>query len=69
MDNGRAFSSLTGSRPVVVVGFLVEKGFLKGGMLRITAFCIFVLWELVPKRTRILMLFDRYYTEVGIACL
>jgi hypothetical protein len=32
LERGRAFSSLTGSKPLVV-GFLTENGFLNGGIL------------------------------------
>jgi hypothetical protein len=40
LERGRAFSSLTGSRPLAEVGFLVENGFLKGGMLCIYGYVI-----------------------------
>ena len=54
LESGRAFSSLTGSRPFVAVGFLVEKGFLKGGMLYTSIEGI--VYKYVPNPTGLLLL-------------
>jgi hypothetical protein len=40
LERGRAFSSLTGSRPLAATGLLVENGFLKGGILCMDGYVI-----------------------------